>query len=217
MLARDLGVAHLATGDILRKELGTCSPVGLKAKAFMERGQLVPDEVMVELIREHLVSAERAGGFVLDGFPRTVGQADSLQSMLASASIPLWGVLNLEVAEQSLVERLANRLTCPKDQRTYHPKSHPPRRPGLCDDCGTELVIRKDDGEAVVVERLKVYWKNTAPLIQYYEARGLLRSIDGSGDVDGVASAIKQVVRAVRDGRATGMMRGDAEGGAGRP
>ena len=191
VVADEFGLTHLATGDILRKEVAAGSSVGTKAKAFMDRGSLVPDEVMVELVGEHVVKAARATGFLLDGFPRTVSQADSLGALLEKSSIAITAVLNLEVPEETLIRRLANRLTCPKDQRTYHPVNHPPRKAGVCDECGTVLITRDDDTEAVIRQRLTVYRENTAPLIAYYEAQGFLHPVDGTPAVADITASIK--------------------------
>lgn len=194
VLARDLGLAHLATGDILRNETAAGSPVGLKAKTFMEAGRLVPDDVMTQLVGEYVVKAAKANGFVLDGYPRTLPQADALQALLEGASIVLTAVVNLEVPEEVIVARLANRQTCPKDQRTYHPVNNPPGKPGVCDACGSALVTRNDDSEAVVRNRLRVYRESTAPLVEFYKKQGLLKSVDGLAAIPKIVLAIKGIL-----------------------
>ena len=186
-LAAALGVPHLSTGDMLRAAKQAGTEVGLKAKAFMETGQLVPDEVVDELVRERL--ADCAPGFLLDGYPRNEAQARALETHLGSRSLDY--VINLQVEDEKLVARIAGRRTCPKDNSVYHMATRPPRRPGLCDLCGTELVQRADDREEVVRDRLRVYHEATAGLVGHYERAGLVRTVDGDRSIEEVAAAVR--------------------------
>ena len=188
-MAEALGVPHLSTGDMLRVAKQEGTEVGLKAKAFMETGQLVPDEVVDELVRERLGAADCAQGFLLDGYPRNQAQACALETHLQTGALDY--VISLQVDDEKLVARIAGRRTCPKDNSVYHMATRPPRRPGLCDLCGTELVQRADDREEVVRDRLRVYHEATAGLVVYYESAGLVRTVDGDRSIEQVAAAVR--------------------------
>ena len=188
-VAAALGVPHLSTGDMLRVAKQEGTEVGLKAKGFMETGQLVPDEVVDELVRERLGAADCAQGFLLDGYPRNQAQARALETYLQTGALDY--VISLQVDDEKLVARIAGRRTCPKDNSVYHMATRPPRRPGLCDLCGTELVQRADDREEVVRDRLRVYHEATAGLVGYYESAGLVRTVDGDRSIEEVAAAVR--------------------------
>ncbi len=188
-VAAALGVPHLSTGDMLRVAKQEGTEVGLKAKAFMETGQLVPDEVVDELVRQRLGAADCAQGFLLDGYPRNQAQARALETYLQTGALDY--VISLQVDDEKLVARIAGRRTCPKDNSVYHMATRPPRRPGLCDLCGTELVQRADDREEVVRDRLRVYHEATAGLVGYYESAGLVRTVDGDRSIEQVAAAVR--------------------------
>jgi adenylate kinase len=183
-LAEHLGARLIGTGDIFRGNLRAETPLGLKAKSYMEAGELVPDDIVIEMLKEELADAPE--GFVLDGFPRTVAQAEALEEALNEAGTPLHAVLGFDVPDEVVVKRLAGRRTCARCSRTYNVELRPPRTPGLCDVCGGELLQRDDDREETVRTRIDVYHRETEPLEGFYRERGLLRTVDARGDVDEV-------------------------------
>jgi adenylate kinase len=195
-LARRFAIPQLSTGDILRRAVAEGSPVGKRAKALMESGKLVPDEVVNEIVDEALARPEAQRGFLLDGFPRTVAQATALDEMLARRGRKIDYVLNLDVPAEVLVDRLSGRLTCPRDASTYHVRTNPPRRPGLCDRDDTPLVQRPDDQPEAVRRRLAEYQDKTALLTGYYKPRGVVRTIAGVGTPEEVEG---RIVSALRD------------------
>lgn len=189
------GVVHVSTGDILREAKAAGTPLGLLAKGYMDRGELVPDEVVIGLVRERLSQPDvRAKGFLLDGFPRTVAQAEALDQLLRELGLPLEAVLNLQVDPELLTRRLSLRRSCPACGGVYHLENRPPQREGVCDACGATLVQRPDDAEETVRNRLAVYARQTQPLIDYYAARGLLRNLDGEQPIEAVWQAITEVL-----------------------
>lgn len=188
MLSRELGLVHIAPGDIFRQEVREGSELGRQVKAYMDRGVLVPDEVTVEVVRKKIMSPEASRGFVLDGFPRNLAQARALDDMLGTASLDV--VLNLCVPEDEIVARSASRRVCPACGKPYNLRTDPPRIPGKCDVCGGELVVRDDDKPETVRERLRVYEENTRPLVDYYRDRGIVEDIDGTGDPADVFSRV---------------------------
>ncbi len=190
-LAERYGVAHIATGDILREAKAAGTPLGLLAKGYMDRGELVPDDVVIGLVRERLEQPTiREKGFLLDGFPRTVAQAEALDALLTDLGRPLEAVLNLRVDPDLLTRRLTLRRSCPACGAVYHLENRPPKVEGRCDACGGALVRRPDDAEETVRARLAVYIRQTEPLIAYYAERGLLREIDGEQPIAAVREAI---------------------------
>lgn len=193
-LAREWGVVHLATGDILREAVARDTPLGRRARGFMDQGVLVPDELIVELMTERLAQADARHGFILDGFPRTLPQAEALDRWLEDRGERLDRVIYFEVAESELLRRLTGRRACPACQATYHLSSAPPREAGVCDRCGTPLVQRADDREDPVRTRLKVYADQTMPLLDYYRGRSLLRVVAGEGSVEVIRAAIRRAV-----------------------
>ncbi len=195
-LAREWGVVHLATGDMLREALAAGTGLGLEAKRYMDRGALVPDEVIIDLMRERLVRPDAARGFIVDGFPRTIAQAEALASLLKDSGQALDRVIYFEISEPELLRRLTGRRICRRCQTVYHLISAPPRRPDVCDKCGGELYQREDDSEATVRHRLEVYAQQTAPLLAYYSERGLLVPVAGEGSIEAVRRAIRAVVAA---------------------
>ncbi len=180
-LAKVPGIRHLSSGDLLRGAVKEGSPAGLKAKAYMEAGNLVPDELIAEMIEEVIAADEGTNVLLLDGFPRTVRQADILADLLARKGVHLRGALLLEVADAVLVARIAGRRVCPDCGATFNVATLPPKVEGVCDVCGGALTIRKDDDPATVRHRLDVYAEQTFPLIDYYRARGLLHTVDATG------------------------------------
>jgi adenylate kinase len=185
LLAKRFGLSRLSTGDLLRDAVRRRTPLGMEAKRYMDAGDLVPDDVILGLIREQL---EQDGtGFLFDGFPRTTPQARELDRLLADAGAPLRGVLVLDVPDDSLVRRLAGRRSCPKCGRVYNVHSEPPHRPGRCDACGTELVQRDDDREDTVRHRLNVYRAQTEPVLDYYRRTPTpVSHVDGDRSIEQV-------------------------------
>ena len=188
-LGATLGWAHLSTGDLLRQALREETELGLRARSFMDRGDLVPDDVMIGLVRNEIVALGRERGVILDGFPRTAAQAEALDAMLADEGRAVAGVALLEADAQVLFRRISGRRSSPSG-RIYNIHFDPPRREGICDDTGEPLVHRADDQPETVRSRLDVYRRETAPLIGYYEERGALVRIDGEGAIDEVQAAL---------------------------
>lgn len=196
MLVKALNISQISTGDILRAAVKDESPMGIKAKECMDAGALVPDEVVVGIVKERLVMADCAGGFILDGFPRTVPQADALKANLAGMGKSIEHVVSIVVDNEELLQRITGRRTCRNCGHGYHVKFDPPRSAGTCNECGGELYQRDDDSEATMRNRLNVYDSQTAPLIQYYEKEGLLRTINGTGSIDEIQKSILSVIGA---------------------
>jgi adenylate kinase len=191
-LAGEWGVPHVATGDMLREAVAAKAPLGLEAKRHMDSGGLVPDDVVIGLVGERLAQPDAKAGVVLDGFPRTVTQAEALDALFARAGLTLDRVVFFDVSRDELLRRLTGRRVCRACGRTFHLVSAPPKVAGKCDACGGELYQRVDDSEATVATRLDVYQKQTAPLLDYYRGRGLLAQVRGEGSVDEVADAIRK-------------------------
>ena len=176
-------VPHISTGDILRSQIQKKTPLGKRAKSFIDSGKLVPDELVVEMIQERLKNEDVRNGFILDGFPRTVEQAKALNEILQKAKIPLHFVLQFDTSEDVIVDRLSGRRTCSNCGANYHIRNVPPRKEGICDLCGNPLVQRKDDESETVRKRLKVYEEQTAPLIDFYDQRKLLHRVNGDLEI----------------------------------
>jgi adenylate kinase len=182
-LVNKYGIPQISTGDILRKNLAEKTPLGLEAKKFMDAGGLVPDSVVIGIVKERLKEADCKKGYILDGFPRTVPQAEELDKALAEMDTPLDKVLSIEVQDEELVKRLSGRRTCRSCQEGYHVMFKAPKVADKCDKCGGELYQRDDDKEEAIKNRLVVYQSSTAPLIAYYTGKGLLRAVDGVGSM----------------------------------
>jgi len=193
-LAREWGVPHIATGDMLREAVAAKTALGLEARRHMDSGGLVPDDVVIGLVGERLDRPDAKAGCVLDGFPRTVAQAEALDALFASKGIELDRVVFFDVSRPELLRRLTGRRVCRACGRTFHLVSAPPAAAGTCDACGGELYQRPDDSEATVATRLDVYQAQTAPLLAYYRGRGLLVEVAGEGAVGTVAEAIRKAV-----------------------
>jgi adenylate kinase len=194
-LANRFNIPQLSTGDILRRAVAEGTPLGKKAKALMDAGQLVPDDVVNGIVDEALQKPEARRGFLLDGYPRTVAQATALDEMLARRGRKIDYVISLEVPVETLVDRLSGRLSCPVDGAVYHLRTNPPKKPGVCDRDGTPLVQRPDDQPDAVRRRLAEYENKTALLTGYYKARGNVRNVDGVGTPDEVEGRILSVLR----------------------
>lgn len=194
-IAAKHGLVPLSTGDMLRAAVKAGTDVGLQAKAIMERGGLVSDDIVIRIIDERIAASDCKNGFILDGFPRTLGQAAALDKLLASKAKTIDAVIEFKVDDAILVARISGRFTCAKCGAGYHDSFKQPVRAGVCDVCGsTEFVRRADDNEATVAKRLMAYHRETAPLIGYYFAKGLLISIDGMAEIDEVTLSIERTL-----------------------
>jgi adenylate kinase len=197
-IATRKGLVQLATGDMLRAAVAAGTEVGKKAKSIMEKGLLVPDEVVIGIVAERIEQPDCENGVILDGFPRTLAQASALDDVLARKGLGLNAVIELKVDDKVLVERISGRFSCARCDAGYHDTFKPTKAPGVCDVCGsTEFKRRKDDAPDTVRERLMVYYRETSPLIGYYYCKGNLHSVDGMAPIDEVAKAIDGVL----DGR----------------
>ena len=193
-ISSKFSIPQISTGDILREARKNQTELGKKAEAFMKAGELVPDEVVIGIVDARLKAGDCVRGYILDGFPRTVPQADALAALLAKRGVGIDVVVNFVVPEDELVRRLSGRRVCQACGVTYHEQSSPPRVEGICDRCGGQVIQRQDDVEETVRNRLKVYVKNTEPLIVYYESRNLLCSIPATGSVDDITTRIEKIL-----------------------
>jgi adenylate kinase len=185
-LAKHFGIPQISTGDIFRANVAEKTELGLEARRYMDAGDLVPDEVTIAMVRDRLTWEDASSGYLLDGFPRTVPQAEALSEILAAMDTPLDGVLELRVDDEEVVRRLSGRRTCRQCGHVWHLEFDPPKEPGVCDLCGGELFQRDDDLPETIQRRLDVYAEQTAPLVGYYQDRGLLVAIEATGSVDQV-------------------------------
>lgn len=193
-LIETLGIPQLSTGDMLRAAVKAGTKLGQEAASYMQRGALVPDSLVLGLIRERVSQSDCAGGFILDGFPRNVAQADALEKVLSGVDKKIDKVVAIDVAENELVERLCGRRVCKSCGASFHIKFQPPKQPGKCDVCDGELIQRNDDVESVIRDRLGVYAAQTAPLLDYYNKRGALRRVAGVGSPSDVTKRIMEAV-----------------------
>jgi adenylate kinase len=196
-LVKKFGIPQISTGDMLRTAVKAGTTLGKKAQEFMKRGELVPDSVVIGLIRERIQQPDAAKGFILDGFPRTVPQAESLDETLKEMSLHLSTVLKIEVSKALLLKRLTGRRVCPGCGATYNIDTMRPQKEGICDKCGKALIQRPDDRTETIENRLTVYQKDTAPLIEYYEKQGLLQRVDCEGEYEDVMSRIYSALEKV--------------------
>ena len=192
ILAEKYDLIHLSTGDMLRAEIEAGTPLGKRVETAMERGDLVGDDVVIGLVDKALSSTEQ--GVILDGFPRTIPQAQALTEALEKQGARIDYAIDIEVPDDHIVERMSGRRACPKCGATYHIVHRKPRTDGICDVCGSELILREDDHSATVQKRLDVYHSQTQPLIQYYREKGVLHSIDGTREMDTVFSDICSIL-----------------------
>ncbi|MCS7149884.1 MAG: adenylate kinase [Caldimicrobium sp.] len=190
ILIERYGIPQISTGDMLREHRAKGTDLGKKAQEYMDKGQLVPDEIILGMVKERLAQSDCAKGFILDGFPRTVAQAEALDKILAELGRKLNFALALVVPDELLVERLTGRRTCKSCGMMYHIKYKPPKDDGKCDVCGGELYQRPDDNEETVRNRLKVYHESTAPLISYYSQKGILKELDGSKSIEEITQEL---------------------------
>jgi adenylate kinase len=197
-LQEDFRLPYYATGDILRAAVREGTDLGTTAKGYMDRGDLVPDEVMVGLIAERVSRSEAADGFILDGFPRTIAQAEALDARLEELGRKLSAAILIEVSDDEVVRRLGGRRTCVKEGHVFHIEFDPPKNEGICDICGARLEIRDDDKPEVVRHRVEEYHSKTEPLVAYYEGKGLLRRVDGALEPDEVNDRIRALLATLR-------------------
>ena len=182
-IADKYDIPHISTGDIFRANIKGGTELGQKAKSYIDKGELVPDEVTIGMLLDRIAQDDCKNGYVLDGFPRTIPQAESLTEALKSQGDKIDFALNIDVPDEAIIERMSGRRACPKCGATYHIVYAAPKAENICDKCGTELIIRSDDKPETVKERLNVYHQQTEPLIAYYKAAGVLREVDGTQEL----------------------------------
>ncbi len=195
MLVEEFGIPQISTGDMLRAAVAEGTELGKKAKEYMDRGQLVPDEVVIGIVRERLSKPDCHKGFILDGFPRTVPQAEALDKILQEMGKRIDCVINIVVPDEEILKRLTGRRTCRKCGAMYHVEFNPPKKEGVCDKCGGELYQRDDDKEETIRKRLEVYKAQTEPLVDYYKKKGVLVDIDGTKSIQEIYQDILKVLR----------------------
>lgn len=196
MLREREGIPQISTGDMLRQAMAEGTELGRKAKAYVDRGELVPDDVMIGLIEERLRQPDTRRGFVLDGFPRTLAQAHGLDRFLRAEGRTLDAVVYFQISDETIIRRLSGRRVCRKAAHIFHLDSHPPRVTGRCDFDGSELFQREDDKEDTVRHRLEVYHQQTEPLVEFYRSRGILEAIDAEADIDVVYERLRRILSA---------------------
>jgi adenylate kinase len=197
-LQEDFRLPYYATGDILRTAVAEGTDLGQTAKEYMDRGDLVPDDVIIGVIAERVESAEAADGFILDGFPRTVGQADALGEEMEGLGRGITAAVLIDVSDEEVIRRLGGRRTCAKNGHIFHVDFDPPKNEGVCDICGARLIVRDDDKPEVIRHRLETYDEKTKPLIAFYEERGVLKRVDGSLEPDEVSNRIRALLATLK-------------------
>lgn len=194
MIAEKYGIPHVSTGDIFRANIKNGTELGMEAKKYMDQGLLVPDELTVKILLDRVAQADCEKGYVLDGFPRTIPQAEVLDKALSELGDAIDYAINVDVPDENIVKRMSGRRACVNCGATYHIEHVPPKKEGVCDKCGSELVLRDDDKPETVLNRLKVYHDQTQPLIEFYSAKGVLRTVDGTVDMQDVFGAIVDIL-----------------------
>lgn len=194
IISERCGIPHISSGNIFRENLQNHTSLGIKAKEFMDKGELVPDDVTIAMVTDRLSRPDCQNGALLDGFPRTPAQAQALSDFMAKHGMQIDAVPLIDVPAEELIERLSGRWICRAEGHVYHPKFKPPREEGICDIDGSELYQRDDDKRETVEQRIRVYEEHTAPLIAYYQDKGLLRTVDGSQSIEEVSAALLNVV-----------------------
>lgn len=189
-LIEKYGVPQISTGDILRKAVSEGTPLGIEAKTYMDKGELVPDSVVIGLVKERIAESDCSNGYILDGFPRNTAQAEALDTVLGEMNAPIDTALNVDVDREDLMKRLTGRRTCKQCQQMYNTYFSPPKSNGTCDRCGGELFQRDDDKEDTIRNRLDVYERSTAPLIDYYGQKKILKSVQGDGSIEEIFNKI---------------------------
>ena len=194
MIAEKFQIPHVSTGDIFRANIKNGTELGMEAKKYMDQGQLVPDELTVKILLDRVAKDDCANGYVLDGFPRTIPQAEVLDAALTKLGDKIDFAINVDVPDENIVRRMSGRRACLSCGATYHIEHIPPKQEGICDVCGQPLVLRDDDKPETVLNRLKVYHDQTQPLIDFYGAKGVLKSVDGTMDQKAVFAAIVEIL-----------------------
>ena len=194
MIAEKYSIPHVSTGDIFRANIKDQTELGMEAKKYMDQGLLVPDELTVKILLDRVAKDDCKNGYVLDGFPRTIPQAEVLDKAVSELNESIDFAINVDVKDENIVKRMSGRRACLKCGATYHIEHIPPKKEGICDKCGSELVLRDDDKPETVQKRLNVYHEQTQPLIDYYNKKGILREVDGSQDMKDVFSAIVAIL-----------------------
>ncbi len=194
MIAKEKGIPHISTGDIFRANIKEGTDLGKEAKTYMDQGKLVPDELTVRILLDRVSKDDCKNGYVLDGFPRTIPQANVLDEELKKLNDHVDFAINVDVPDENIVNRMSGRRACPKCGATYHIKHVPPKKEGICDKCGENLVLRDDDKPETVKKRLSVYHEQTQPLIEYYTEKGILKTVDGTVDPEIVFAAINDIL-----------------------
>lgn len=193
-IASKYSIPHISTGDIFRANIKNGTELGKKAKTYMDQGLLVPDELVVDLVVDRVAADDCANGYVLDGFPRTIPQAEALDTALAKLGESMDYAINVEVPDENIVKRMSGRRACVACGATYHIEHIPPKTEGICDTCGKELILRDDDKPETVLKRLNVYHEQTQPLIDYYTGKGILKEVDGTKDMSEVFDEIVAIL-----------------------
>ncbi|MCT4544404.1 MAG: adenylate kinase [Vallitalea sp.] len=195
-IAAIYNIPHISTGDIFRANIKDKTDLGLKAKEYMDKGLLVPDELVVDIVADRLKQEDCKDGFILDGFPRTIPQAESLDKALISMDTKINYAINIDVPDENIVRRMSGRRACLKCGATYHINYNPPQVKDICDSCTGELILRDDDKEETVLKRLDIYHKQTSPLINYYEEKNTLVTVDGTKNIDDITKSIVEILGA---------------------
>lgn len=195
-IAEKYGIPHISTGDIFRANIKGGTELGLKAKTFMDQGKLVPDEITIGMLMDRIKADDCVGGYVLDGFPRTIPQAESLTAALGAQGESIDYAINVDVPDENIITRMSGRRACLSCGATYHIQFNPPKVEGVCDSCGSALVLRDDDKPETVKNRLAVYHQQTQPLIEYYQKAGVLKEVDGTQDLNKVFADIVEILGA---------------------
>ena len=196
LIAEKYNIPHISTGDIFRANIKEGTELGKEAKQYMDKGQLVPDELTVRILLDRVSKDDCKNGYVLDGFPRTIPQAEVLDTEVAKLGEKIDFAIDVDVPDENIIRRMSGRRSCPGCGKTYHIVHVPPKKEGICDDCGKELVLRDDDKPETVKNRLDVYHKQTQPLIDYYSKQNILRTVDGTQDMNDVFTAITKLLEA---------------------
>ena len=190
-LAPKWGVPHISTGDLFRNAIKNRTELGLKVEEIIQNGQLVPDDLTIELVRERFTKPDVKKGYIVDGLPRTIPQAEALDKLLDALSLSLDKAVLLDVTDELIINRIGGRRVCTKCGHVYHIENLPPKNEGICDICGSNLIKRKDDTEEIIKDRLSVYYKKTEPLVNYYKSKSVLKTVDASQDVDELVSGLE--------------------------
>ena len=193
-IAAEYQIPHISTGDIFRANIKNGTELGKKAKSYIDQGLLVPDELTCDLVVDRIAKDDCANGYILDGFPRTIPQAQALDAALQKMDTNIDFAIDVEVPDEMIVGRMSGRRSCPSCGAVYHLKFEPPKQEGICDECGTELIMREDDHPETVQKRLDVYHAQTQPLIEFYDEKGIMRSVDGTMKREDVFAAIMKIL-----------------------